>query len=171
MVVALPDVCAGLENPISSAQRYIDWCDENFPSGVLTSADRYQMRNAVLHQGTTPPTAKSPKLATQYVSISFVEPGENGAGLHGLVQPDRPRGGKNLTVNIARLAVETQEAMHHWFGLIELNAVRNAVVVANLPTIARKQRKLSQVPVDSFPGAPAGIRVYITIPHPTTSST
>jgi len=170
MVVALPDVCAGLESPASAA-RYMAWCDENFPNiGPLTSGDRYQMRNAVLHQGTTLPSAKNPKYMPQYVSISFVEPGENGAELHGLVQQDKQRGGKNLTVNIAILADETAAAMRHWFGLVECSPVRNAPVAASLSNIARKQLKVSRVPI-APPELPPELKVYITIPHPTTSST
>ena len=56
LVLTLPDICAALEEApaCSNPNRYVEWCDENFPQNRnITSGDRYQMRNAVLHQGST----------------------------------------------------------------------------------------------------------------------
>src|SRR5262245_6220406 len=85
--VVLPDICAALESDptAKTGVRYIDWCAAHFPSNPrLTAGDRYQMRNAVLHEGTTLPTnrAAGPRQRTQYGSFSFVEPGAVDVEVH-----------------------------------------------------------------------------------------
>ena len=59
LLVALPDVCATLEddNGRTSNDRYRDWCARYFNADVkFTAADRYALRCALLHQGKTTPT-------------------------------------------------------------------------------------------------------------------
>jgi hypothetical protein len=57
LAVIIPDVCGALElgagTPIGT--RYTDWCAANFNSGALTPADRYNIRNALLPEGSTLP--------------------------------------------------------------------------------------------------------------------
>lgn len=171
VVVSLPDICAALERPSDTGQRYHDWCGENFSAGKLTPWDRYQIRNALLHQGTTLPMDRSGKRPTQYTCISYTDPDQAGADLHGLVQPDPTRGGMNLIVNIKLLADETAEAMRRWFRAVEADPVRNATVESNLRMIAAKKRKVSEVPVAATAvSLPRGMRATIVFSHGTTSS-
>jgi hypothetical protein len=177
MVVTLPDVCAALEHPEQpSSVRFVTWCAENFSTdGRLGPLDRFQLRNAVLHEGTTLPTDRSRTQTkpTQYSSFSFVEPGQDSAGLHCLVNEDPRRSGKNLTINYKHLADETQGAMRRWFGVLAGDPARSARVEANLGVLARRQRKLAAVPVELPPGSRGRRfgRIEIVIAVPTTSST
>jgi hypothetical protein len=50
IVLVLPDICAALERAPSDpvGDRYVGWCAANFlPNPVLTTGDRFQLRNAV----------------------------------------------------------------------------------------------------------------------------
>jgi hypothetical protein len=56
LAVIMPDVCGALEfgSATGIGKRYTDWCAANFPkSPKLTPADRYQIRCALLHEGST----------------------------------------------------------------------------------------------------------------------
>ena len=58
VLLALPDVCASLEDDPTSPRlvgdRYVDWCSAHLPASPMVSGDgRYQMRNALLHAGST----------------------------------------------------------------------------------------------------------------------
>jgi hypothetical protein len=163
----MPDICASLEsNPTAKVgTRYIDWCAAHFPKNpIVTAGDRFQMRNAVLHEGTTLPTnrAADPRQHTRYSSFSFVEPGAVNVEVHQNISPD----GTNLTINVQSLADETRTAMKHWFKAVAKDAVLNVNVERSLPRLARQQQKQWVVPTPT----PTGITVSTHV-HPTTSST
>lgn len=166
LVLVLPDICAALESDPSAkvGTRYIDWCAKHFPvSSRVTAADRYQMRNAVLHEGTTLPTnrAADKRQHTQYSSFSFVDPRFVGVEVHQNISPD----GSNLTIDVKSLADETRQALRHWFDALQKDASLNARVEHNLSRLARAQPKVSHVPAPATPGG------FNVIRHITTSST
>lgn len=168
LALVLPDICAALESDPKAkvGTHYIDWCVAHFPSNPrLTAGDRYQMRNAVLHEGTTLPTTRAADTSqhTQYSSFSFVEPGAANVEVHQNISPD----GSNLTVNVKALADETRKAMRHWFETLEKHRVSNAHVAQNLSRVARLQQKKSEVPTPT----PDGRVLVVTHTHPTTSGT
>jgi hypothetical protein len=170
LLVSMPDVCAALEvghlSPVG--QRYMDWCVANFPSDPrLTPADRYQMRNRVLHEGSTLTTQPH----SQYTSISFVDPASTNEHVHLLVSGD----GNNLAVNIKDLADDTRMAMRKWFAVIESDLARNQCVEQNLPRLARRQTKVSDFNLVTEDGhqltSEDGSSIVIPVAYPTTSST
>ena len=168
LAVVLPDICAALESDpsVKIGARYIDWCAAHFPSNPrLTAGDRYQMRNAVLHEGTTLPTnrAADKRQQTQFASFSFVEPGAVDVEVHQNISPD----GTNVTLNVKVLADETRKAMEHWFDALQNDPALNARVDQNLPRVARQQPKQSVVPT----ATPDGRISFTTQMHITTSST
>ena len=105
----------------------------------VTAADRYQMRNAVLHTGTTltrNTTAKQPR----YTCFSFVDP-RNFQGNVGYLAE-----GNTLTVNVGHLANDTRQAMHAWFARLQNDSARMAEVVRNLPELVRVKPKTVHLP-------------------------
>ena len=175
MLLALPDICAALEEPgAGQAERYVRWCKAHFDDNpILTPGDRYQIRNAVLHEGSTLPTNRSTVAAkrTQYSSFSFVEPGATRGSIHQNVSP----GGENLTLDVRQLAIETRNAMERWFASLQHDPGRNARVEENLPRLARFQTKVSQVPIETAEGSKIetadGSLISIETRHKATSST
>jgi hypothetical protein len=75
MALVMPDVCSSLETPAAGVgERYVRWCGEYFPPDPkMKPADRYQMRNAFLHQGSSL-TQNKGQFTSQYESFSFVRP-------------------------------------------------------------------------------------------------
>jgi hypothetical protein len=169
LAVIMPDVCGALEFGASTGigKRYRDWCAANFQKSTkVTPADRYQLRCALLHEGST--LTNSDK--TQYSSFSFVDPASTDADVHQLVRPD----GKNIAINVKAFADETRVALRKWFAALAKDAVRNAAVEKNLPRLARRQTKHSDVPIVTKDGnqiAATGSTLTTTLKYPTTSST
>ncbi len=157
LVVVLPDICGALEGAPRVGERYVKWCAENFPcTSALTPGDLFQLRNAVLHEGTT--LARQ----TQYASFSFVEPGATQHQVHGLVARDTTRGKDNLALDMKKMADDMRDALRAWFEMIEADPARNAVVEVHLDRAARVQVKASEVQI------PDGV---LRITYPATSST
>lgn len=170
LLLAMPDVCAGLETGSLSSvgQRYVSWCATHFPpDSRLTPGDRYQIRNRILHEGTTLTT--HPK--SQYASISFVDPVSTNQEVHLLVSDD----GQNVALDIKKLSDETRAAMRSWFAAVERDAVRNHQIEANRPRLARKQTKVSNFNLVTENGSHLttedGSRIVVPVAYPTTSST
>lgn len=168
LCVTMPDVCASVDADLHSRKRgrYVEWCRRHFRSApTMTAGDRYQMRNAVLHEGSTLPTNRSqqPDEHTQYRSFSFVQPGATNFEVHQNVSPD----GTNVTIDVKVLATETREAMEHWMTETCADAPRIAQVRSNLTRLARKQVKQSVVQRNGFGGVPQ----FAIVQHITTSST
>jgi hypothetical protein len=170
LAVVMPDVCGALEfgSTAKVGTRYMDWCAANFPqSSTLTPADSYQIRCALLHEGSTLTGGGS----TQYSSFSFVDPVATDADVHLLVTPD----GKNIAIDIKALADETRTAVRGWFGAVEKDAARNAAVEQNLPKLARRQTKVSEFHIVTEDGhrivTEDSSALTGTLRYPTTSST
>lgn len=170
LAVILPDVCGALEfgSATKSGKRHTDWCAADFPKpSTLTPADRYQIRCALLHEGSTLQDGSK----TQYASISYVDPASTDADVHELVSPD----GKNIAINVKALADETRAAVRAWFTALERDVMRNSAVEANLPRLARRQTKVSHVQVVTKAGqqihTATGSTLTVTLKYPTTSST
>jgi hypothetical protein len=170
LAAILPDACGALEFGSSAAvgKRYTDWCAANFsPSKTITPADRYQIRCALLHEGSTLTSGGK----TQYSSISFVDPVSTNADVHQLVSAD----GTNIAIDIKAFADETRVAVRSWFAALEQDAGRNAKVEQNLTRLARRQTKHSDVPIVTKDGhqvaTATGSTLTATLKYPTTSST
>lgn len=176
LVLVLPDVCASLEagaSPKVGDDRYIKWCAENFPANKrMKPVDRYQIRNAVLHSGSTLTESRSkrPDKQTQYTSISFVQPGAVDVDVHQDVTVTA--GGKNLTLDVSKMATEVQSAVHRWFRKLVRNPSRLVRVERNLSRIARLQVKESRLLTEDGDAILTEDGNYIIgMRYPTTSST
>jgi len=133
LLVVLPAVCAALETPGGDAgqNEYTNWCRRYFERNPkFTSADRYAIRVALVHQGRT-----TVDEGGQYRSYSFVPP--TGQDVHLTIREFSP-GHKNLTVDVARLADETKRAMETWFR--DHEDARRAHIAPNLPLLARQSQ-------------------------------
>src|SRR5712691_5664470 len=71
LVVVLPNICAALESRSGEAHgtEYMKWCDEFLVGDSLSSIERWEMRCALLHQGTTLTDARA---RGRYASYSFL---------------------------------------------------------------------------------------------------
>ncbi len=115
LALVIPDVCSSLEDPNSLVgDRYVNWCRDHYPSDPrLTPADRYQMRNAVLHQGASLAQNKGKTHHSQYKSFSFVRPEDE--------PPDRDThfaqdlANSNITLYMQRIVGSTfDHALSSW---------------------------------------------------------
>ncbi len=146
LLLVMPDVCGALENRSNenTSDRYVRWCDENMPSHPkVLPGDRYQMRNAVLHQGTTVSDNSKTKLKakqTLYRYFSFVDPVNFNAPIHQTVSEN----GEILNIDISELARDTRQALATWFGRLEQNPMEMAEVARNLRQLARVRPKQAQ---------------------------
>ena len=170
LVLVLPDICASLEsgNDAKVGERYAKWCGEHFQTNAdLTPVDRYQIRNAVLHEGSTLPNK------SQYSSISFVEPRAADHEVHQNVTTNAD--GKNLTLDVKQLSDETRTAMGHWFEALQHDEKRNELVGSRLDRVARLQTKEAHIPIVTADGdqilTADGDVLGFTMKFPTTSST
>ncbi len=137
LIVVLPNICAALESPNGKAHgnEYMKWCDIHLPGTHLSSVERWDMRCALLHQGTTLTDQRS---HGRYASYSFMPP--SGDNIHQIVSTD---GDKNLTLDTNKLAEETKTAIYSWFHFLlrSANTVQRENVRRNLPSMVRKQPK------------------------------
>jgi hypothetical protein len=159
LAVVIPDICGALEAPRAEvSDRYVTWCREHFAPGTLTPGDRFQIRNAVLHHGSTILTNRTnvPERRTDRDSFSLVAPEATEVDVHLLVE------GKNVAVNVKALGDQTRAALRHWFGELQADSARNAAVEEN-DRLARVGPKVSRVV--GFEGVP------VTVTYNTTSST
>jgi hypothetical protein len=170
MLLVMPDICSSLETPTEhSGDRYIRWCRENMPPNPkVEPGDRCQMRNAVLHTGTTLADnshTKSPVKQTQYRLFSFVDPDNfSGGDVHQTVDA----AGDILTIDIARLEQDTRAAILKWFSDLQHDPARLAAVKQNLPTLARIKPKVAHL---IYPSKEAGRVLIVEYRGMTTSST
>ena len=87
ILLALPDVCARLETDPASKKEggdlYVEWCAAYFPkNSVVSGADRYQMRNSLLHSGSTTAQNLGKTHHTGYRHFSFVDPDTFDVSVH-----------------------------------------------------------------------------------------
>jgi hypothetical protein len=139
VLLALPDVCAFLEaDPKEKVgDRYVTWCDAFLPkSQTVSGVDRYQMRNALLHGGSTT-TENRGKHRTLYMHISYIHPETFGIEFHHTTKQDR----RTLNVHLEAMVVETKKAMINWFEPLQSDSVKMSCVEQNIKRLIRIQPK------------------------------
>ena len=150
ILLALPDVCASLEtDPTSRKQvgdRYVEWCEAYLPRNHTVSAsDRYQMRNALLHSGSTTAENLWVKHHTSYMHFSYIHPETFDAEVHYTTNQNR----KTLNVHIAAMAAETKKALGSWFKALQNGSAKMSCVEQNIKRLIRIQPKsISQTELD-----------------------
>jgi hypothetical protein len=142
ILLALPDVCASLEmDPAGSTavgDRYVQWCDAYLPvSSTVSGVDRYQMRNALLHSGSTTPDNLSKKYQTRYLHFSFVDPATFDVSVHETTDANR----RILNVHVVSMADETKHALECWFEVLQRDPNKLSRVVQNIGKLSRLQKK------------------------------
>lgn len=144
VLLALPDVCASLEvDPASTGRsdvgkRYVDWCASHLPkSSTVSGADRYQMRNALLHSGSTTAQNLGKTHHTGYVHFSFVDPDTFDISVHGTTDPNRTV----LNVHVAAMAAETKQALESWFIALQTDSMKMHWVEQNIGRLSRLRPK------------------------------
>jgi hypothetical protein len=143
ILLALPDVCASLETDPASAQpnvgnRYVDWCAAYLPSSAAVSgSDRYQMRNALLHGGSTTSQNRGKTHHTNYVDFSYVDPDTFDVSVNDTTNPSRTI----LNVHVAAMAAETLQAVESWFNALQNDSSKMLRVEQNIGQLTRRQPK------------------------------
>lgn len=145
VLLALPDVCASLEvNPAiarsdgKGGKRYVNWCAAYLPkSPAVSGADRYQMRNALLHSGSTTAQNFGKTHHTSYVHFSFVDPDTFDISVHGTTDPNCTV----LNVHVAAMAVETKQALESWFIALQNDSMKMYWVEQNIGRLSRFRPK------------------------------
>ena len=143
ILLALPDVCASLETDPASAKpnvgnRYVDWCAAYLPSSAAVSgSDRYQMRNALLHSGSTTAQNLGKTHHTNYVHFSYVDPETFDVSAHDTTNPNRTI----LNVHVAAMAAETKQALESWFNALQSDSSKMFSVEQNIGRLTRRQPK------------------------------
>jgi hypothetical protein len=155
VLLALPDVCATLETDQASIKkpsvgnRYVDWCRAYLPSNpTVSGADRYQMRNALLHTGSTTAKNLGKTHQTAYTHFSYVDPDTFDVSVHDTTDQSRTV----LNVHIAMMAAETKQALESWFGALQGDPIKMSHVEQNMGRLARVQSK--QILVTQSNGSP-----------------
>ncbi|MBC8456962.1 MAG: hypothetical protein H8D67_03070 [Deltaproteobacteria bacterium] len=148
VLLALPDVCATLETDPASRKsgsvgdRYVDWCAAYLPkSPTVSGADRYQMRNALLHSGSTTAQNLGTKHHTSYVHFSYVDPETFDVSVHDTTNQSR----KVLNVHVAAMATETKQALESWFSALQCDPIKMSGVEQNIGLLTRLQQKRIRV--------------------------
>lgn len=140
VLLTLPDVCASLEaDPASKVgDRYVDWCDRYLPVGpAVSGADRYQMRNALLHSGSTTAQNLGKSHQTAYTHFSFVDPDTFDVTVHDTSNPNRTI----LNVHVVRMAAETKQALESWFNNLQGDPLKMSRIEQNIGRLTRLQLK------------------------------
>jgi hypothetical protein len=143
LLLAIPDVCASLESDPDAevGDRYVGWCQRYLPpTSTVSGADRFQMRNALLHAGSTTPVNKGKKHHTSYSHFSYVDPETIGETIHFSVDP----GANVLNVHVLAMASETRHALEKWFSALQTDTVRMARVEGAIQRLTRIQPKIVQ---------------------------
>jgi hypothetical protein len=143
VLLALPDVCATLETDPARAKprvgdRYVDWCAAYLPkSPTVSGADRYQMRNALLHSGSTAAQNLGKAHQTGYVYFSYVDPETFDVSVHYTTN----QGHTVLNVHVAAMTAETKQALESWFGTLQRDPIKMSLVEQNIRLLTRLQAK------------------------------
>lgn len=140
VLLALPDVCASLEaDPATKVgDRYVKWCDSYLPVGpAVSGVDRYHMRNALLHSGSTTAQNLGKTHQTSYTHFSFVDPDTFDLSVHHTTNPNRTI----LNIHVAPMADETKQALENWFNALQGDPVRMARMEENIGRLTRFQPK------------------------------
>ncbi len=132
VIVALPDVCAALEDPGASVmQRYEAWCGHYHRQELLSPVEFYDLRCTLLHQGQAAGRGRG-----RYKTYSF--PVHPGISMHRVIPTEA-----NIALDPRQMAVEMSQAIEAWFADLRRpeNASRLQAVRANLPLLVREQLK------------------------------
>jgi hypothetical protein len=133
VIVALPDVCAALEDPKTKpGERYEAWCGRYHHHGLLSPVEFYDLRCKLLHQGQAVGRGRG-----RYETYSF--PVRPDISLHRVVV----KAEANITLDPRQMAIEMRQAIEAWFADLRRpeNAPRFQAVRANLPLLVREQVK------------------------------
>jgi len=117
LVVVLPDICSAIESPggDTNGNLYKNWCDKYLSGPDLSGVDWYEMRNGLLHQGST--VAKKGK----YGSFSYGQPTSSGGIVHRITFKG-PSGKEHIHVDVGQLKTEMLVAVRKWFETITINS-------------------------------------------------
>ena len=143
VLLVLPDVCASLEtDPASTTpnvgDRYVDWCAAYLPGGpAVSGADRYQMRNALLHSGSTTARNLGKTHHTGYMHFSYVDPDSFDVSVHDTTNQGRTV----LNVHVTAMAAETKQALESWFNALQRDSVKMSRVEQSIGRLTRLQPK------------------------------
>ena len=143
VLLALPDVCATLETDPAGVKpgvgdRYVGWCTDYLPKNpAVSGADRYQMRNALLHSGSTTPQNLGKKHHTGYSHFSYVDPETFDVSFHDTTN----KSCSVLNVHVAAMAAETKDALESWFNALQGDSTMMSRVEQNIGRLSRLQPK------------------------------
>lgn len=141
ILLALPDVCATLETELEHTKkgvgdRYVDWCTSYMPkSPVVSGDDRWQMRNALLHSGSTAAHNYGKTHNSGYTHFSFVDPETFGVSFHDTTNQSRTV----VNIHVVALAAETREALEKWFNALQGDPIKMSLVEQNIESLTRRQ--------------------------------
>lgn len=143
VLLALPDVCASMETDLSDknsqvGDRYVTWCETYLPRNAsISGSDRYQMRNALLHRGSTTAENLKMKHHTGYQYFSYVAPDTFDVSVHETTNPTRTI----LNVHVGAMAAETKQALESWFSALQCDPIKMSHVERNISRLIRIQPK------------------------------
>lgn len=140
VLLVLPDVCAALEASPGAGvgDRYVAWCSKHLPtSATVSGADRYQMRNSLLHAGSTTAQNLHKKHRTGYEYFSYIDPEGFDVSVHNTASQD----GKILNVDVIQMAAETKQALENWFLALQSDPDRLLLVEKSHGRLVRHQPK------------------------------
>ena len=124
VIVALPDVCAALEEPSSPVlERYEGWLEKYHAHALLSPVEFYDLRCKLLHQGQAVGRGRG-----RYKTYSF--PIHPDISLHRAVVETG-----NIILDPRQMAVDMRRAIETWFTDLRRseNAARLQVVRSNYP--------------------------------------
>src|SRR5438034_10773126 len=109
VIVCIPDICGALQAPNGEAtqRRYEAWCNKYLVQPLLSAAERYVIRCALLHQGHAI-TGKS----VRYIGIAYGQPSSSGTVDHMRVD------GEALHLDASKLMDETKLAVDRRIQLL-----------------------------------------------------
>ena len=143
ILLALPDACATLQTDSANRKqdvgdRYVDWCTAYMPkSATVSGDDRWQMRNALLHSGSTSAQNLGTRHNTGYTHFSYVDPESFDVSFHDTTNDSHTV----LNVHIAALAAETKQALESWFKALQGDSIKMSRVEQNMGWLTRRQPK------------------------------
>lgn len=143
ILLAIPDVCASLETDPALkdpkvGKRYVAWCDTYIPaSSTISGSDRYQMRNALIHRGSTTAENLRKSYHTCYIHFSYIDPDDFEVIFHGTTDTNS----KVLNIHATALATETEQALNNWFQSLQDESIKMVHVEQNIGRPTRLRTK------------------------------
>ena len=106
-------------------------------SDTISGADRYQMRNALLHSGSTTAQNLGKKHQTNYTHFSYVDTDKFEVSVHDTTNQNRTI----LNIHVTVMAAETKVALESWFNVLQGDSIKMSRVEQNIGRLARLQPK------------------------------